>query len=90
MAGRAALNRSHMGETERAGVMPALATAVKLAQALEVPPSQLIAWCEEQTDLFAPAAALPAMQAACPGTNRDASRRLIPPAKTPKLAFRFS
>jgi transcriptional regulator with XRE-family HTH domain len=35
-----------MGEVERAMVMPSLATAAKLAQALEVPLSSLIAQCE--------------------------------------------
>ena len=46
LAGRAELNRSYMGEIERARVMPSLATAAKLAQALEVPLSQLISHCE--------------------------------------------
>jgi ribosome-binding protein aMBF1 (putative translation factor) len=46
LAGRAELNRSYMGEIERAAVMPSLATADKLAQALELPLSELIAWCE--------------------------------------------
>lgn len=47
LAGRAELNRSYMGEIERAAAMPSLATAVKLAHALEVPLSQLISWCEQ-------------------------------------------
>ena len=47
LAGRAELNRSYMGEIERAAAMPSLTTAVKLAHALGVPLSQLIAWCEE-------------------------------------------
>jgi transcriptional regulator with XRE-family HTH domain len=46
LANRAELNRSYMGEIERATVMPSLATAAKLAQALEVPLSQLISRCE--------------------------------------------
>jgi XRE family transcriptional regulator, regulator of sulfur utilization len=46
LAGHAELNRSYMGEIERATVMPSLATAAKLAQALEVPLSQLISQCE--------------------------------------------
>jgi len=47
LAGRADLNRSYMGEIERAAAMPSLATAAKLAGALEVPLSQLIAKCEQ-------------------------------------------
>ena len=46
LASRAELNRSYMGEIERAAVMPSLATAAKLAQALEVPLSELIQRCE--------------------------------------------
>ena len=47
LAGRAELNRSYMGEIERATAMPSLATALKLAQALDVPPSELIVRCED-------------------------------------------
>jgi len=47
LAGQAELNRSYMGEIERAAAMPSLATAAKLARALEVPLSHLISWCEE-------------------------------------------
>jgi transcriptional regulator with XRE-family HTH domain len=46
LANRANLNRSYMGEIERAAVMPSLATAAKLAQALEVSLSALILRCE--------------------------------------------
>jgi transcriptional regulator with XRE-family HTH domain len=46
LAGRAELNRSYMGEIERATVMPSLATAAKLAQAFGLPLSQIIARCE--------------------------------------------
>jgi transcriptional regulator with XRE-family HTH domain len=46
LANRAQLNRSYMGEIERATVMPSLATADKLAHALEVPLSELISRCE--------------------------------------------
>lgn len=49
LAGRAGLNRSFMGEVERAAAMPSLATAEKLAQALEVPLSTLISHCEAAT-----------------------------------------
>jgi ribosome-binding protein aMBF1 (putative translation factor) len=46
LAGRAELNRSYMGEIERADAMPSLVTAAKLAWALGVPLSELIAQCE--------------------------------------------
>ena len=46
LAHRAELNRSYMGEVERAAVMPSLGTAAKLAGALEVPLSQLLRHCE--------------------------------------------
>ena len=46
LAGRADLNRSYMGEIERASVVPSLLTAAKLARALDVPLSELIQRCE--------------------------------------------
>ena len=46
LAGLAELNRSYMGEIERATAVPSLATASKLAHALEVPLSRLISHCE--------------------------------------------
>jgi len=46
LAHRAQLNRSYMGEIERGTAMPSLATAAKLAQALDVPLSELISRCE--------------------------------------------
>jgi len=46
LAADAALNRSYMGEIERAHAIPTLATAEKLAHALEVPLSDLISLCE--------------------------------------------
>ena len=46
LAARAELNRSYMGEIERATSMPSLYTAAKLAQALELPLWQLIERCE--------------------------------------------
>lgn len=49
LAGRAELNRSYMGEIERGVVMPSLATAAKLAAALEVPLWQLLQRCEHAT-----------------------------------------
>ena len=47
LAGRAELNRSYMGEIERATAMPSLATAEKLARAFDVALSDLIARCEK-------------------------------------------
>lgn len=49
LAHRAQLNRSYMGEIERATAMPSLATAGKLAQALDVPLSELISRFEVPT-----------------------------------------
>jgi XRE family transcriptional regulator, regulator of sulfur utilization len=49
LADHADLNRSYLGEVERAAVMPSLATAAKLAQALEVSLSDLISHCERSS-----------------------------------------
>ena len=49
LAHRAELNRSYMGEIERATAIASLATAAKLAQALDLPLSSLISRCEEST-----------------------------------------
>jgi transcriptional regulator with XRE-family HTH domain len=46
LAGRAEVNRSYLGEVERGAVMPSLATAAKLAAALGLSLSTLIAQCE--------------------------------------------
>ena len=46
LANRANLNRSYMGEIERAAATPSLVTAEKLALALEVSLSSLILQCE--------------------------------------------
>ena len=46
LAGQASLNRSYMGEIERSVAMPSLATAEKLAHALDVALSELISRCE--------------------------------------------
>jgi ribosome-binding protein aMBF1 (putative translation factor) len=56
LANQAQLNRSYMGEIERAKVMPSLATAAKLALALDVPLSELISHCEASTSDRAQAA----------------------------------
>ena len=48
LAERADLNRSYLGEVERGDAMPSLATAAKLASALDLPLSGLLAHCERQ------------------------------------------
>jgi len=48
LAAQAGLNRSYLGEIERAAAMPSLATAAKLSRALDVALSALIARCERQ------------------------------------------
>ena len=48
LARRAQINRCFMGEIERATAMPSLATAAKLARALDMPLSRLISHCENQ------------------------------------------
>ena len=53
LAADAALNRSYMGEIERAHAIPTLATAEKLAHALEVPLSDLISRCESSDGVAA-------------------------------------
>jgi transcriptional regulator with XRE-family HTH domain len=47
LAAQADLNRSYMGEVERGVVTPSLATAAKLAVALQVPLWQLVMQCEK-------------------------------------------
>ena len=49
MAARADLNRSYLGEIERGDVVPSLNTMAKIALALEVRLSELLARCEEAT-----------------------------------------
>lgn len=46
LADRAGLNRSYLGEIERGSAMPSLATVAKLADALGINLSVLIARCE--------------------------------------------
>ncbi|MBI5918863.1 MAG: helix-turn-helix transcriptional regulator [Nitrosomonadales bacterium] len=46
LAERADLNRSYLGEVERGHAIPSLATVSKLAGALEIRLSSLIAQCE--------------------------------------------
>lgn len=47
LAGQADLNRSYLGEIERGDVVPSLNTMAKLAGALDIKLSELIARCEE-------------------------------------------
>ncbi|RYZ97185.1 MAG: XRE family transcriptional regulator [Moraxellaceae bacterium] len=47
LADRANLNRSYVGEVERGSAMPSLGTVAKLAQALEISISSLLARCEQ-------------------------------------------
>ena len=47
LAEKADLNRSYLGEVERGKAIPSLLTAAKLALALQVPLSRLLARCEE-------------------------------------------
>ncbi len=46
LAEKADLNRSYLGEVERGRAIPSLATAAKLATALGIPLSGLLAHCE--------------------------------------------
>jgi len=47
LAENADLNRSYLGEVERGDATPSLVTVAKLADALGMPPSVLLARCEE-------------------------------------------
>jgi transcriptional regulator with XRE-family HTH domain len=47
LADKADLNRSYVGEVERGSAMPSLSTVAKLATALNVPASGLLARCEQ-------------------------------------------
>lgn len=48
LAEKADLNRSYLGEVERGKVIPSLATAAKLATALEISLSCLMSHCERE------------------------------------------
>ncbi|WP_153130812.1 helix-turn-helix domain-containing protein [Dechloromonas hortensis] len=48
LAEKADLNRSYLGEVERGRAIPSLATAAKLAGALEISLSGLLAHCERR------------------------------------------
>ena len=48
LAGRADVNRSYLGEIERGHAVPSLAVLDKLARALEINLSTLLARCEQR------------------------------------------
>ena len=48
LAEKADLNRSYLGEVERGKVIPSLATAAKLAGALNISLSRLMSHCEQE------------------------------------------
>ena len=48
LAHRAEINRSYLGEVERGDAVPSLATMSKLATALDVRLSSLLARCEQE------------------------------------------
>jgi XRE family transcriptional regulator, regulator of sulfur utilization len=48
LAEKADLNRSYLGEVERGRAIPSLNTAAKLASALDIPLSGLLAHCEQR------------------------------------------
>ena len=48
LAEKADLNRSYLGEVERGQVIPSLATVAKLAGALDLSLSRLLAHCEQK------------------------------------------
>ena len=54
LAERADLNRSYVGELERGRAMPSLATVGKLAEALTLSPSRLLAYCEQASHTAPP------------------------------------
>ena len=55
LAAQAGLNRSYLGEVERGCVSPSIATAAKLAQALDVPLAELVEACEAPPRVLWPA-----------------------------------
>ena len=68
LAADASLNRSYMGEIERTHAIPTLATAEKLAHALEVSLSDLIMRCEAPAPAPRPSPA-PVLVHAAPSTD---------------------
>ncbi len=50
LAARADLNRTYVGEVERAKAMPSLATIEKIAGALDLPVSKLLSLCEREPE----------------------------------------
>lgn len=54
LADRAALNRTYLGEVERGVAVPSLSTITKIASALNISASELIARSERQQKLVIP------------------------------------
>lgn len=54
LADRASLNRTYLGEIERGVAVPSLATIAKIAQALNLSASELVARSERQQELIIP------------------------------------
>lgn len=54
LADRASLNRTYLGEVERGVAVPSLATIAKIANALNLSASELIARSERQQQLTIP------------------------------------
>ncbi|HSC66978.1 MAG TPA: helix-turn-helix transcriptional regulator [Cellvibrio sp.] len=54
LADRAALNRTYLGEVERGVAVPSLSTIAKIASALNLSASELIAHSERQQKLIIP------------------------------------
>ena len=54
LADRAGLNRTYLGEVERGVAVPSLATIAKIASALDLSASELIARSERQQQLSSP------------------------------------
>ncbi|HSX86346.1 MAG TPA: helix-turn-helix transcriptional regulator [Cellvibrio sp.] len=54
LADRASLNRTYLGEIERGVAVPSLATIAKIASALNLSASELVARSERQQELIIP------------------------------------
>jgi len=62
LADRASLNRTYLGEVERGVAVPSLATIAKIANALNLSASELIARSERQQKLVAAEQEKPLLQ----------------------------
>ncbi|MFA5494997.1 MAG: helix-turn-helix transcriptional regulator [Porticoccaceae bacterium] len=58
LADRAGLNRCYLGEVERGEAVPSLLTLAKLAVALDIPLSRLLARCERPQQQSSPMMAI--------------------------------